>query len=156
MDSSGLNWTAVAALAQTLEAVVVTLSAIIVIYQLRRMRQESIENKVSGVKAAVDVLSSERFRSVSSVAMAETSLHGDNWRFLLDQVNLVALLINEKYTDERLLLSLKGHDLAEIESLLRTKPISRDLQAELNTKYANAYAFLSRAREWKLQNQRRA
>ena len=42
-----LFWAALGALAQTLEAIVVLFSAIAVIFQLRHMRQESIENSFS-------------------------------------------------------------------------------------------------------------
>jgi hypothetical protein len=142
IHNQDLFWAALGALAQTVEALVVLVSAIVVIFQLRRMRQESIRDRIAGLRTAIEILDSELLRKVVKEIPTGATIRGVNWDEFLDQLDLVALLITEKYTDENLLLKLKGHELYSIAEYLHGTPLESDLR-----KHPGAQWILMKARE---------
>jgi hypothetical protein len=153
LQNPGDFWTALGAIGQAWEALIVSLTAVIVIFQLRQIRRERIENRVQGLKLAVDYLSNETFVRATEGALKETQIHGINWRTLLNQLNFVSTLVEQKYTDKDLLLGIKGHELSAIRKYLRDHPIADDISAELNTTYRKAKNLLDEAEKWSLHNQ---
>ena len=145
MSSPDLLWVALGVMMQTLQTIFIVISAIVVIFQVRQWRQESIENRIAGLRTALDVLKSDAFNQVSRQAMEEKIVHGVNWRRLLDEINLVALLISEEYTDESLLLKLKGSELAAIGKYIQEDQVATDLKTELDVKYKPAVDLMNRA-----------
>lgn len=132
-------WTAVGSSGQAIEAIIVFFSAFVIIFQLRQMRQASIENKIAGLKAALDELRRDPFDRVSRLALSGGRIEAVDWHSVLEQVNTVAHLISEGYTDRDLLLRLKAQDLVAVGEQLQ---IHRDLA----TNYAQAFSLLESAR----------
>lgn len=148
LANSDLFWTALGASAQMLEALVVTVSAIVVVFQVKRMRQESVRDRISGLKTALEVLDSELFRKVVRQATTGARIQGVNWNELLDQIDLAALLVAQGYTDESLFLKLRGHELSSIAGYLRKASSTSDFQLDLNIQHPSAQWLLNEAHEW--------
>ena len=142
IHSPDLFWAALGALAQAVEALVVLVSAAVLIFQLRRMRQESIRDRIAGLNKAIEILDSELFRKVVNEIPTGTTIRGVNWNQLLDQLDLVAHFVAEEYTDQTWLLKLKGHELSSIAEYLHRTPPDSDLQG-----HQGAQWILQRARE---------
>ncbi len=150
LGNPGNFWAALGSIGQAWEALIVTLTAGIVVFQLRQIRQEQIENRIQGLKLAIDYLSSETFMKATEGALKETKIHGINWRTLLDQLNFVSTLVEQKYTDRDLLFGIKGHELSAIGKYLKDHPIADDIAAELSTTYRKAKNLLGEAEKWSL------
>jgi hypothetical protein len=148
-----LFWAALAAIAQSVEAVVVLASAVIVVFQLRRFRRQSLESKISGLKMAMDTLDADPLEKVTRGLAAATTLEGINWQDLLNQIDLVALLVDERYTDETLLLAMRGQELAATSHYIETHAIPGQPLAELPATHDRAYALLHRASLWARERQ---
>ena len=140
-----LFWTAIGAIAQAIQAAVVLASAIVIVYEVKRMRRESIENRVFGLKLAIDILDSVEFTKVTEAALTGRGVRGANWRTLLERINLVALMVDQKFTELDLLLKLKGLQLATLD-----QSIQQDAPAQLKSEltYTPALILLKRAREF--------
>jgi hypothetical protein len=80
--------------------------------------------------------------------MKDTIIHGINWRSLLDQVNIVALMVEQGYTDRELLFQLKGNALAAIGRYLQSHNIASDLSQELKTAYRLGELLMRQAVDW--------
>ncbi len=104
-------WSAVGAMAQAVEAIVVLVSAVVIVFQIRRMKQESLRDRISGLYSALEVIGSDLLQKVLAEIPQGAEIRGVNWDALLDQLDLVALLIERGYTDEKLFLDLKGDEL---------------------------------------------
>lgn len=112
-------WAAIGSLGQALEALVVLLSAPFIIVQLRQIRRESIENKVAGLRTALEELRRDPFDRVSRQALSGARIEAVDWQSVLEQLNTVALLVSEGYTNRELLLRLKGRDLVSVGQQLK-------------------------------------
>lgn len=140
-DDPGLFWAALGAIGQALEALVVLFSAGFIIFQLRRMRQESIKDRVSGLRTAIEVLDSDLFRKVVREASSGAVIRGVDWDMLLDQLDLIGLLISENYTDEALFLKLKGQELRRIAEYVQNREFADELE-----KHPGAAGLLEKVR----------
>jgi hypothetical protein len=140
-----LSWTAIGAIAQALQAMVVLASAIVIVYEVKRMRRESIEDRVTGLKLAADILDSGDFAKVKDAAFSGQSVRGVDWQSLFEQINLVALLVDEGYTELSLLLKLKGVQIAMLDQLFQNDA-PQNIKSELT--YKPAYEFFKKARQF--------
>ncbi len=70
IDWAGL-WTALAAIGQCVEALIVGVSAIAVLWQVRRWREESVSHKVQGVGWLLGFIGTERFAHNAEVVVID-------------------------------------------------------------------------------------
>ncbi len=127
-------WTAVGAIAASLQTLIVLGSAITIWHQLRQFRRQSIESRIAGLRTALDVLNVEEFRKVSNAVMQRTKVGSvQSWNALFEIIDQVALLISENYTDEKLLLKLKGHELSTIGRYVVENEIPEESRQLLNS-----------------------
>jgi hypothetical protein len=138
----GTFWVALGALAQAVEALVVLVSAVVVVFQLRRMRQESIRDRIIGLNSALEVFKSDLLRKVLEEIPKDAEVRGVNWDEIFDQLDLIALLIEQGYTDEKLFLKLKGAELRSLGKYIQRFSLSNDLQ-----KHRGAQQLLNKAHE---------
>jgi len=114
LQDPNMLWAALGSISQMVEAVVVLVSAVTIIFQMRRMKQESIRDRIAGLSSALEVFSSGLFQKVLTEVSWGAEIRGVNWDELLDQLDLIGLLIEKGYTDEELFLELKGDELQAI------------------------------------------
>jgi hypothetical protein len=151
-------------IAQCVEAAVLFLSAPVVIWQLKRLREESVAQKAQALREARETLDSPIFlelvgileREADSGAYEERALEA--LPLVLAQVDYVALLVRKKYLDKDLLFAYKGIDIAKLadhlDALGRTaekleEPGADDyrhLLASVEVSYPHARALIDDAR----------
>lgn len=140
-----LFWVALGSIAQAIEATVVLATAFVIIFEIQRMRRESIENRVTGLKLAFETLNSEDIVKVIEATRLGESVRGVNWQSLLEQINLVALLVDQGYTELSLLLKLKGSQLATLDQCFQS---SAPPYLKSEPTYSPAYSLLKRSRQF--------
>ncbi len=134
-QDASVFWAALGAIAQAIEAFVVLISAIVVIFQLRRMRQESIRDRIAGLTTAVEVLRSDVLQKVLQEIPSGANIRGVNWNEVLDQLDLIGLLIREGYTDENLFFRLKRHELRLLATYLSEHSLLKDADEHPDAKW---------------------
>ncbi|MBI5713740.1 MAG: hypothetical protein HZC38_10010 [Chloroflexi bacterium] len=145
MSEPTLFWAAVGVILQFIQTAIIIVSAVVVVIQIQQFQRESIENKIAGLREALNILETDDFNRVSLQVASGKSVQGIKWRKLLDEVNLVALLIEKKYTDEELLFNLKGANLAMIGDYLESESFPAELKGELKSRYKSALELTERA-----------
>jgi hypothetical protein len=137
-----LFWTALGAIAQTIAALVVIVSIRSVIPQLKQFR-------VEGLRVALELLDkNKQFDQVAEEALNNRTIHGVDWDNLVEQISLIALLVDEKFTNEKLLFIHKGKQLSAISYFLKTDQVSADVRQKLREEYPKAFNLLDRAQRW--------
>ncbi len=130
---------------QSIQTFVIVVSALGLLYQFKQFRRETLANKITGLKEAIDTLkSSEVFAQASHEALAGHTISQINWRRLLDDVNFVAYLVDEGYTDATGLFKLRGAELGALGRYLQQHPIN-DPQIDVKGKYLPAINLMNRA-----------
>jgi hypothetical protein len=150
--------------AQCVEAAVLSPSAPLVIWQLRRLREESIAQKVQALREARDTLDSLIFLDLFAILERGATSGAYEERVIevlpqvLAQVDYVALLVHKKYLDRDLLFAYKGIEIAKLANLLDTlgetaeeleEPGATDyrqLLASVEGSYPHARALIDDAR----------
>lgn len=145
MNDPILVWTAIGVVTQIVQTIFIMITGIVVFFQIRQIRQESIEKKISGLRAALDILDTDLFNQASRQAKEKIVVHGFKWRRLLEDINVVATLVSEKWTDEKLLFMLKGDELAAIGEYIQGNRLPADLKDELTGQYKPAVDLMCRA-----------
>ncbi len=148
MNNCQINWEAVSAISSALQAIILLFSALVVISQLRQIRQQSIESRITGLDTSLKLLdSSEDFTKASYAAMHNSIVLGvSTWSNIFEVIDQVVLLIDEKYTDPNLLLKLKGHELAAIGKYLSNVQIPEEARQEWESeKYKGVREFFNKA-----------
>lgn len=137
-----LLWTGLAALAQTAASVLVVGSLMVVVPQLKQFR-------VEGLRTAVDLLEkNKQFNQVAEEVLNNREPRAIDWDNLVEQINLVALLVSEGFTNKKLLFIHKGKQLAAISDVLETNQISGSSKSELKAEYPRAIKLLREAKAW--------
>jgi hypothetical protein len=145
MSNSDQTIAIVGLILQFIQTIVVVGSVVGLLYQFRQFRRESLVNKITGLKEALDTLkSSEVFAQATSQALAGRTINQINWRRLLDDISFVAYLVDEGYTDPAGLFKLRGAELAALGKYLQQHPIA-DPQIDLKGKYLPAINLMNRA-----------
>jgi len=146
MSDPSLIWAASSVGIQILQTIFIVVSAVVVFIQIRQFQRESIKNKIDGLRTALDILNSDVFHQVSRQSMEGKAIQGVSWRKLFEDINLVGLLIEKDYTDEELLLSIKGAGLASIGIYLQGTQASSELKETL-TRYEKGVKLMKHAIE---------
>lgn len=144
MNSSDLSlrWTALGFVLQAIQTALIIISGGFIFYQIKQIRTDTIEKKVSGLKAAIEALDTDLFNRVSKQAASGRTVEGINWRQLLDSVNLVALLIEQEYTDPKLLLAMKGKALYAVGNYIQKNGLPDDIKADVDDQFKPAIRYL--------------
>jgi hypothetical protein len=138
-----LRWTALTFMLQGIQTVLIFVSGFLVIMQIRQLNKDAIEKKIAGLKAAIEALDTDLFIQVSKEATSGNPIRGINWRRLLDSVNLVALLVEQGYTDSKLLLAMKGKALYAVGSYIQKNGLPTDLKDDADDQFKPAINFLN-------------
>ena len=141
-------WTAFSAIMSAFQATILFVSALTILHQLRQFRQESIESRIAGLNTALDVLNAdEYFAKASNAAIQNGKVSGGaTWNNVFEVIDRVALLIDQKYTEEGLLFKLKGHELAAIGKYLAQNQIPEESRQLFNSaKYKAVRDLLDRS-----------
>lgn len=148
MNNCQINWEAVSAISSSIQAMILFVSALAIISQLRQYRRESIENRITGLDTAIKLLNnSEDFTKASNAIMRSGKVLGVlTWSNIFEVVDQIVLLIEEKYTDPNLLFKLKGHELAAVGRYLSTAQLPEETKQELaSAKYKGVRDLFERA-----------
>jgi hypothetical protein len=137
-----LRWTALAFLLQAIQTLLIIISGYLVVKQLRQINKEAIEKKVAGLKSAIEALDTDLFNQVSKQASSGKPVEGINWRRLLDSINLVALLVEQSYTDPKLLLALKGKALFAVGNYIQKNGLPDDIKQDVDDQFKPAIKYL--------------
>jgi hypothetical protein len=138
-----LRWTALTFMLQGIQTVLIFVSGFLVIMQIRQLNKDAIEKKIAGLKAAIEALDTDLFIQVSKEDTSGNPISGINWRRLLDSVNLVALLVEQGYTDSKLLLAMKGKALYAVGSYIQKNGLPTDLKDDADDQFKPAINFLN-------------
>lgn len=137
-----LRWTAWTFVLQGVQTLLIVISGFLVIMQVRQISKEAIEKKITGLKTAIEALDTDLFNQVSKEAVSGTPIRGINWRRLLDSVNLVALLVEQGYTDPKLLLAMKGKELFAVGSYIQKNGLPDDIKQDTDDQFRPAIKYL--------------
>ena len=121
LQDPGVFWAAIGSVSQMIEAVVVLVSAVVIIFQIRRMKQESLRDRISGLHSALEVFSDDLFQKVLTEIPERAEIRGINWEVFLDQLDFIGLLVEKGYTDDELLLELKGDELRALADYFKAR-----------------------------------
>lgn len=138
-----LRWVAIGVLLQTVQTMLIIVSAVVVFWQIRQLQKEAIEKKIAGLKMAIEVLDTDLFNQLSKQITDGKSIQGVNWRKLLSSINLVALLIREKFTNYPLLLAMKGKELYAIGNYIQKEGLPDNIKDDLDDQFKPAINFLN-------------
>jgi len=139
----GVRWAAIAVLLQIIQTLFILISAIVVFFQIRQYQKEAVEKKITGLKTAIESLDSDLFNQVSKQAASGRSIQGVNWRKLLNSINLVALLVQEGFTNSQLLLALKGKELFEIGNYIQKNGLPDEFKDDLDDQFKPSIKLLN-------------
>lgn len=138
-----LRWTAIGVVLQTTQTIFIIISGIVVFLQVKQLQKEAIEKKITGLKMAIEELDTDLFNQVSKQITDGKSIQGVNWRKLLSSINLVALLIREKFTNYPLLLAMKGKELYAIGNYIQKEGLPDNIKDDLDDRFKPAINFLN-------------
>ncbi len=138
-----IRWTALTFALQGIQTVLIFVSGFLVIMQIRQINKDAIEKKISGLKAAIEALDTDLFIQVSKEASNGNPIRGINWRRLLDSINLVALLVEQGYTDSKLLIAMKGKALYAVGSYIQKNGLPSEIKDEVDDQFKPAITFLN-------------
>ncbi len=139
-------WAMVSALATAFQAIVLLISLITIGWQIQRFREESISGRIAGLQTALDLLGQQDMQKIDDAIAGLSRPGAEEWRSAFETLGQIALLVDMKYTDTRLLLKLKGHDLTAIARYLREKTIPEESRKLLDAaKYKSVRSLLLQA-----------
>jgi len=127
---------------QAIQTIFILVSGGFILVQLQQIKHEAIEKKITGLKTAREELNTELFVQASNNVASGRIVEGIKWRPLLDSINLVALLVEEGYTDPKLLLAMKGKALYRIGSYIQKNGLPKDLEDDTDDLYKPALKYL--------------
>lgn len=145
MSDPAVFWAAFAVGLQLFQSLFVFGSALFIFAQLKQIQEESIEKKIAGLQTALSILDTDLFRQVSKQAMQAKDIQGVNWRKLLEALDLVETLIEERYTNEILLLRIKEPELKAIGEYILQNRLPEDIQRDVQIQYQGAVKLLKKA-----------
>jgi len=128
---------------QLIQTLFILISGGFIIVQVQQIKNEAIAKKISGLKTAIEALETDLFERVSKQATTGKIIEGINWRQLLNSVNLVALLVEQGYTDPKLLLAMKGKALYAVGSYIKKNGLPTDLKDDVDDQFKPAIKFLN-------------
>lgn len=128
---------------QLIQTLFILISGGFIIVQVQQIKNEAIAKKISGLKTAIEALETDLFERVSKQATTGKIIEGINWRQLLNSVNLVALLVEQGYTDSKLLLAMKGKELYAVGSYIQKNGLPTELKNDLDDQFKPAIKFLN-------------
>jgi len=138
-----LRWTGIGFLFQAVQTIILLGTAYITLTQVKQSRdEERMQRRVYGLKKAIEVLDNDLFNRISKQVTSGKEVKGSNWSQLLDSINLVALLVEQGYTDSTLLLSLKGKQLYGIGNYIQKNGLPKDIQGKKDGQYKPALEYL--------------
>lgn len=137
-----IRMTASGVFLQAIQTLIILISAGFILVQVQQIRNDAIEKKITGLKTAREELSTNLFIQVSNQAASGKPVEGIKWRELLDSINLVALLVEQGYTDPKLLLAMRGKALYAIGSYIQKYGLPKDLQGDIDDQYKPALKYL--------------
>jgi len=137
-----LRWTAWAFVLQGIQTLLIIISGYLVVKQLRQINNEAIEKRITGLKTAIEALDTDLFSRVSKQAASGRTVEGINWRQLLDSVNLVALLVEQGYTDPKLLLAMKGKALFAVGNYIQKNGLPAEIKEDIDDQFKPAIKYL--------------
>lgn len=138
-----VKWAAIGILLQTIQTVFIIVSATVVYFQIRQIQKEAIEKKIIGLKMAVEPLDSDLFNQVSKEVATGRDVRGVNWRKLFNSINLVALFVQEGFTNYQLLFAMKGKELFAVGNYIKKKGLPDELKDDQENQYKPAIKFLN-------------
>lgn len=144
MNSSdySLRWTALSFMLQAIQTLLIIISGYLVVKQLKQINNEAIEKRITGLKTAIEALDTDLFNRVSKQAASGRTMEGINWRQLLDSVNLVALLVEQGYTDPKLLLAMKGKALFAVGNYIQKNGLPDEIKEDIDDQFKPAIKYL--------------
>lgn len=138
-----IRWVAIGSLLQAIQTTFIIISGVVVFLQIRQLQKEAIEKKIIGLKMAIEVLDTDLFNQLTKQIADGKSVQGVNWRKLLNSINLVALLINEKFTSYPLLLAMKGKELYAIGNYIQKEGLPDNIKDDVDDQFKPAINFLN-------------
>lgn len=138
-----LRWVAIGTLLQAIQTTFIIVSGVVVFLQIRQLQKEAIEKKIAGLKMAIEVLDTDLFNQLCKQISDGKSIQGVNWRKLLSSINLVALLIRERFTSYPLLLAMKGKELYAIGNYIQKEGLPDNLRDDLDDQFKPAINLLN-------------
>ncbi|MBV6467496.1 MAG: hypothetical protein PGMFKBFP_02858 [Anaerolineales bacterium] len=153
LTDPSIFWTA-------LESLATIFAATIIFYELRRARQETVAHKFEGFQYALRLLASEDFqRYITAFNFLVENRNADKRstnmplmvQGILQTLEVVQMLITEKYLDEDLFFKTEGNRLANLGLQIRTLEEEKDMLRfeEQRRLYPNGHKLLVRAEKWK-------
>lgn len=146
-----------------LEAIATLVAATIIIWELRRARQETVAHKIDGFQYALKLLDSEKFEGYIKdfYHLADIS-NASEWHAnmpirvqgILRTMEVIDKLISDKYLDEDFFFRIEGNRLADIGTRIRIFEEGKDTPRfeEQRLLYPNGRKLLTRAERWKEAN----
>ncbi len=142
-----------------LEALATVIAAGLIIWQLNRIREESVAHKMEGFKYSMELLSSSEFKDQAG-SFYKLLDQGDAFQWVsslpplvfwtLRTLEIVDLLIKTKYLDESFFFRIEGRRLANLGIKIRMLEEGRDtprFEEEIK-QYPNGRDLLRRAEVW--------
>jgi hypothetical protein len=146
-----------------IEAIATVVAAIIIIGQLRRLREESIAHRFEGFRYAVELLSSSEFGDQAE-SFYKLLDHGDPFEFhnsmpplvhwILRTLETIDRMIRDEYLDEEFFFRIEGRRLAHLAINIRMMEEGHDtprFEDQIRL-YPNGRNLLRRAEEWAERN----
>jgi len=146
-----------------LEAIATALAAAIIIWQLRRLREETIAHRFEGFRYALELLSSSEFGD-QAASFYKLLDQGDPFQFhttmpplvhwILRTLEIIDRLIRDEHLDEEFFFRIEGRRLAHLAIRIRMMEEGRDtprFEAQIRL-YPNGRDLLRRAEEWAERN----
>jgi hypothetical protein len=126
-----MNWDAVAAVAQGVEALVVLVGGIAIFYQLRQFRTEQTHSKWEALRWALSVVTLDDINlildTVLDVIDWEPNRFGKAFNQLMTGLSLVSAAIDDGYLEHDLFFQTRARDLSKLGvNKLRTHPDLRE------------------------------
>lgn len=143
-----------------LEAIATLIAAAIIISELRRARREAVAHKVEGFQYGLKLLESEEFqRYIKAFDFLADNSNAAEWHTnmplmvqgIFQTMEVIDMLIKEKYLDEDFFFKIEGNRLANLGSRIRMFEEGKETPRfeEQQRLYPNGRDLLHRAERWK-------
>ena len=141
-----------------LEAVATVFALIFIFIELKRLRRESTENKIEGLKFAAERLEAEDFRSsceriISAVKRSDEVFPEEIMADLVPvfaRLDFISKLVKLNYINQGVLLSFKGNELFILERMITNLENKTNSQIpSLKSSYPGGYDLLKAASRFK-------
>jgi len=143
-----------------MEAIATLIAASVIIYEFRRLRQENVAHKVEGFQYALKLLEADDFkRYIEGFNFLADSSNAGELRSkmppivqgILQTMEIINLLISERYLSEDFFFKIEGIRLANLSEKIRLFEEGKETPQfeEQRRLYPNGRDLLYRAEKWR-------